>query len=117
MKRVVESFEDFVGKKIINENHIDDNTDYEMDEYEDGIDIRVKKIADRIVDDTLAFPPRGGRKKYRGLDLEFSKLIWARNMVDGWDIHIYESGSHLGTIHVDGNLGKIYIDDEFYKSF
>ncbi len=33
--------------------------------------------------------------------LDIQELVWSRNLVDGYDIHVYDSDmSHLATVHI-----------------
>jgi hypothetical protein len=111
-------------------------SDESEEEYEDEedeqevLDKRLTDIADDITKDVLRFPldrngdrVYGERKRRGGLILKFTPLFWNRNMIDGWEIDVYEIDRmkgreyHIGSIEVDGNKQEINIDDEFYKRF
>ena len=43
-----------------------------------------------------------GNRKWRNYYISIVELVWARNLWDGYEIHVYteEYGQHLGTVKV-----------------
>ena len=68
---------------------------------------RLKKIAKAIDKGSLSI--FGGTKNWFNYYLNISKLVWARNLVDGFHVFIQFDGRHLGTIEIDNNLNKMQI--------
>lgn len=65
---------------------------------------------------TGALKLEGGRKNWRVYTLDITELVWGRNLVDGWDIHVFMIDKrgyedHIGTIEVDGNLNRTTLKD------
>jgi hypothetical protein len=59
---------------------------------------------------------RGGEKMYGKLKLSITELVWARNFEDGFEIYVYENGSHIGTIEKTASTNwKAVVKDEYEK--
>ena len=68
---------------------------------------RLKKIANAIDKGYLSL--FGGTKNWFSYYLNITKLVWGRNLVDGFHVFIQFDGRHLGTIEIDNNLNKMEI--------
>jgi hypothetical protein len=75
---------------------------------------RLKRIISVIKRESRALKLSGGTKAWFCYRLDITELVWGRNLMDGYQIEVYDRirSNHLGTITVDNNLNKIYIDNE-----
>ena len=78
---------------------------------ESNISQRLKKIAKAIDNNALAL--HGGCKNWFCYHLNITELVWARNLMDGFQICIQFQDRHLGNITVDNNLNKMIIAYNF----
>jgi hypothetical protein len=128
MGKIVESYEEFLENKNINETHLVDvgyGSEYN-EEYWDGVDARLINVADGIAVGLVYFPLDKKGKRIYGknlyndggpfLKLEFTPLFLKRDLIDGWEIEVYDN-DHIGTLKVDINKEEIFINDKFYKTF
>jgi hypothetical protein len=78
------------------------------------ITARLKRIISVIKRESRSLKLAGGTKAWFCYRLDITPLVWARNLMDGFQIEVYDRirGSHLGTITVDNNLNKVYINNE-----
>lgn len=66
---------------------------------------RLTKIARAIDNGRLSL--HGGYKNWHEYYLNMTKLVWGRNLVDGYSVFIQLDDFHLGTIKIDNNLNKM----------
>lgn len=77
---------------------------------------RLKKsltlIGANIITGKLIPPTNSNTKVSGSFRLEFTRLVWGRNFVDGWDINVYRKDSKewVGNIHIDENKEEVRIE-------
>lgn len=74
----------------------------------------MSRLMKALQGDRFNYPKNGGSKKYYGLDLCITKLIWARNLIDGWTIEVSDQGKHRGTIKIDRDINEIKLIPSVY---
>ncbi len=73
---------------------------------------RLKSLVKSIDKGSLVL--EAGRKVWRCYEMDITKLVWSRNLCDGWDISIYMYNQrgfkdHIGSIKIDS--GDVTISD------
>lgn len=79
-----------------------------MENTKQTIKSRLKKILKAIEKGSLKL--EGGYKDWFCYRFDIQDLVWGRNLVDGWNVDVHHNNSHIGTIHIDGNLRKARIE-------
>jgi hypothetical protein len=74
---------------------------------------RLKRIISVIKQASRSLKLAGGSKSWFCYRLDITELVWGRNLMDGYQVEVYDRirGNHLGTITVDNNLNKVYINN------
>jgi hypothetical protein len=70
---------------------------------------RLRKIVTAINHNSLKLID--GIKNWYCYELTIQHLTWARNMQDGWLIHVYRGNEQIGTIDIDGNKNQVIFKD------
>jgi hypothetical protein len=76
---------------------------------------RINKIADLIKNNSKKLKLESGSKNWFCYRLDITELFWDRNMMDGYEIHVYYQERHIGTIIYDGNLDKVKVIDNYHR--